>query len=52
MAMKTFPAERLEKLIRVRVSRRETPVELRVVYSVARENGCDTYQILAVNDDD
>ena len=50
--MKNTAAERLEKLIRVRASRRETPVELQVQYSVTRENGCDTYQILAINDGD
>jgi len=50
--MKNTAAERLEKLIRVRTSRRETPVELQVSYSVSREDGCDTYEILSINDGD
>ena len=50
--MKNTAAERLEKLISVRTSRRETPVQLQVRYSVTRENGCDTYQILAIEDGD
>jgi hypothetical protein len=48
--MNNTAAERLEKLIRVNASRRETPVELQVRYSVSWENGCDTYQILDIED--
>jgi hypothetical protein len=50
--MKNTAAERLEKLIRVNTSRREIPVQLQVRYSITRENGCDNYQILAINDGD
>ena len=41
-----------EKLIRVRTSRRERPVELRVHYEVSRGNGCDTFRIITIDEVD
>jgi hypothetical protein len=43
-------AEPLEKLIRLRATRREKAVELLVQYEIRRENGCDTYRIITVDE--
>lgn len=48
--MKTKPAETIERLIRVRASRRGKPVELRVHYERASVQGCDTYQLFRVEE--
>lgn len=45
-------SEPTEKLIRLRTTRRESVVDLRVHYEVSRENGCDTYRIIAVDETD
>jgi hypothetical protein len=47
---RTAVAEAQEKLIRLRANRRGLLVELRVHYEVSRENGCDTYQIITVDE--
>jgi hypothetical protein len=44
--------EPAESLIRVRASRRGTPLDLRVHYEVTRRGGCDTYRILAIDEID
>jgi len=41
-----------EKLIRVRAHRRGFPVDLRVHYEVIREDGCDTYRIITIDEVD
>jgi len=41
--------ESREKLIRLRANRRGTVVDLRVHYEIRRENGCDTYRIITVD---
>jgi hypothetical protein len=48
--MKTKPAETIERLIRVRATRRGKPVELRVHYERASHNGCDTYRLFRVEE--
>ena len=42
--------EAQEKLIRLRANRRGARVELRVHYEVRRENGCDTYRVITVEE--
>jgi hypothetical protein len=44
-----FPAVS-EKLVRLRTTRRGIIVDLRVHYEVKRENGRDTYKIIAVDE--
>ena len=39
-----------ERLIRVRTSRRGSPVELLVQYEITRFNGCDSFRIQRVNE--
>ena len=39
-----------QRLIRLRAARRGTMVDLLVQYEVHRENGCDTYRIIAVDE--
>jgi len=41
--------EAREKLIRLRANRRGITVDLRVHYEVSREDGCDTYRIITVD---
>jgi hypothetical protein len=49
--MKTPVADQAhEKLIRLRATRRGTVVDLRVHYEIRRENGCDTYRIITVDE--
>jgi hypothetical protein len=43
-------SEACEKLIRLRANRRGTTVDLRVHYEVSRENGCDTYRIITIDE--
>jgi hypothetical protein len=50
--MKQQASETIERLIRVRATRRGKPVELRVHYERATANGCDTYRLFAVEDTD
>jgi hypothetical protein len=50
--MKQEAIENIERLIRVRAERRGKPVELRVHYERATRNGCETYQVLGVEDCD
>ena len=42
--------EAREKVIRLRANRRGTTVDLRVHYEVKREEGCDTYRIITVDE--
>jgi len=42
--------EAREKLIRLRANRRGITINLRVHYEVKREKGCDTYQIITVDE--
>jgi hypothetical protein len=42
--------EPCEKLIRLRISRRGCPVDLRVHYEISRENGCDIYRVITVDE--
>jgi hypothetical protein len=44
--------EAREKLIRIRANRRGVSVDLRVHYEVSRQKGCDTYQIITVDEID
>jgi hypothetical protein len=44
-----MPAEATEKLLRLYATRRGAIVELRVHYAVARENGCDIYKIITID---
>jgi hypothetical protein len=44
------PPETHEKLIRLRANRRDTTVDLRVHYEISRENGCDTYRIITIDE--
>jgi hypothetical protein len=44
-----MPAEATEKLLRLRATRRGAIVELRVHYAVRRENGCDVYKIITID---
>lgn len=44
-----MPAEAKEKLLRLRATRRGAIVELRVHYAVQRENGCDVYKIITID---
>lgn len=39
-----------ESLIRVRATRRGSPIDLCVHYEVTRQNGCDTYMILSIDE--
>ena len=39
-----------ERLIRVRTSRRGSPVELLVQYEITRFNGCDSFCIQRINE--
>ena len=39
-----------ERLIRVRTSRRGSPVELLVQYEITRSNGCDSFRIQRVSE--
>jgi len=48
--MKDNAEEPIERLIRVRATRRGKPVELRVHYERASVNGCNTYQLFSVED--
>ncbi|HVW86673.1 MAG TPA: hypothetical protein VHB50_18435 [Bryobacteraceae bacterium] len=48
--MKTNAAEKTERLIRVRATRRGKPVELRVHYEKSQANGCNTYRLVNVED--
>ena len=41
-----------EKLIRLRANRRGCPVDLRIHYEISREDGCDTYRIITVDEVD
>jgi len=41
-----------EKLIRLQTTRRDSRVDLRVHYAVTRENGCNTYQIISIDEVD
>jgi hypothetical protein len=50
--MKNVVPETTERLIRVRTTRRGVPVELRVHYEVASENGCDTIRVFLIEDAD
>jgi hypothetical protein len=43
-------SEAREKLIRLRANRRGITVDLRVHYEVSREDGCDTYRIITVDE--
>lgn len=45
-------ADSHEKLLRLRANRRGNPVDLRVHYEISRENGCDTYRIITVDEVD
>lgn len=45
-------SESFERLIRLRANRRGSPVDLRVHYEVRRENGCDTYTIMQIDEPD
>lgn len=50
-ASRATPApETEERLIRLRASRRIRTVELRVHYEVRRENGCDFYRIITIDE--
>jgi hypothetical protein len=42
-------AEKMEKLLRLRATRRGATVELRVHYAVERDSGCDIYRIITVD---
>jgi hypothetical protein len=50
--MKKPVSENFERLIRLRAVRRGSPVDLRVHYEVSRENGCDTYRIVQIDEPD
>lgn len=45
-----FVEETHEKLIRVAAQRRGAAVNLRVHYEVSRENGCDVYRIITIDE--
>jgi hypothetical protein len=47
---KPVVTEAQEKLIRLRANRRGTTVDLRVHYEISRENGCDTFRIITVDE--
>jgi hypothetical protein len=42
-------AEPAEKLLRLRATRRGATVELRIHYAIQRENGCDIYKIITID---
>lgn len=44
-----MPAEVNEKLVRLCATRRGAIVELRVHYAIRRENGCDVYKIITID---
>jgi hypothetical protein len=48
--MKNDPPDTIERLLRVRVSRRGKPVELRVHYDRGFVNGCDTFRLFSVEE--
>jgi hypothetical protein len=51
LAMKTpVSNESRGKLIRLRANRRGAVVDLRVHYEISRENGCDTFRIISVDE--
>jgi hypothetical protein len=43
-------SETREKLIRLRANRRGITIDLRVHYEVRRQDGCDTYRIITVDE--
>jgi hypothetical protein len=42
--------QRQEKLIRLRADRRGCQVDLRVHYEISRQDGCDTYRIITIDE--
>ena len=48
--MKNDSRETIERLLRVRATRRGKPIELRVHFERASFKGCDTYRLFSVED--
>jgi hypothetical protein len=47
---RSVPSETSEKLIRLKANRRGAAIDLRVHYEIRRENGCDTYRIITIDE--
>jgi len=50
--MKTVPVQSTERLTRVRITRRGTPVELRVHYEIIRGEGFESIRLVLIEDVD